>query len=308
MKALLYYKYTKIEDPQKFRDEQYELCKRLGLKGRILIADEGINGTVCGEDVACDEYKKSTSLVSGLEDMQWKEDVEDKQIFPRLRVVVRDEIVTLGLKREARDVDINNKAEYIEPEELLNMFENGEEFVIVDGRNEYEGRIGKFKNAIVPNIKSFRELPEYIQKDPEFQSIKDKPVVTYCTGGIRCEKFSALLKENGFKNVRQLHGGIHRYGNEAGGKYFEGEMYVFDGRVHVKVNSTNPVDIAECKHCKKKISRYVNCKNTQCNEQFICCEQCETKYDRSCSEKCMNLVEQNKGLPVKVAKNICGCM
>lgn len=308
MKALLYYKYTKIENPEKFRDEQYELCKKLGLKGRILIADEGINGTVCGEDAACEEYKKATNSVPGLEDMEWKEDIEKTQIFPRLRVVVREEIVTLGLRKDNKDVSIENSAEYIEPKELLELLENNEDIVLVDGRNEYEARIGKFKNAVIPNIKSFRELPEYIQKDPEFQAIKNKQIVTYCTGGIRCEKFSALLKENGFENVKQLHGGIHKYGKEAGGKHFQGEMYVFDGRINVKVNSVNPEVIAECKHCKVKISRYVNCKNTQCNEQFICCEECEQKTNRSCSEECMNLVEQNKHLARKKDRIDCGCM
>lgn len=308
MKVLLYYQYTKIEDPQKFKDEHLGLCKSLGLKGRVLIAEEGINGTVCGEASVCEQYKKIMNTKPGFEDMEWKEDDSDSQIFPRMRVVVRDEIVTLGLKKEGKDVQLEGKAEYIEPEELLNMYENGEDFVIVDGRNEYEGRIGKFKNAIVPNIKNFRELPEYIQKDPEFQKIKDKPVVTYCTGGIRCEKFSALLKENGFKNVKQLHGGIHKYSKKAGGKYFDGEMYVFDGRVHVKVNEVNPTVISECKHCGIKISRYTNCTNTQCNEQHIACEACEEKYRGACSEVCMNLIEQNKHLVRKKSREDCGCM
>ncbi|MBP9759658.1 rhodanese-related sulfurtransferase [Candidatus Dojkabacteria bacterium] len=308
MKALLYYKYSVIQSPQLFREEQLILCKSLGLKGRILIADEGINGTICGENGACEEYKKVMSEMVGFEDIEWKEDIVEKQIFPKLRIVVRDEIVTLGLKNTKEDVKIKNKAEYIEPEELLEMYENKDDFVIIDGRNEYEGRIGKFRNAIVPNIKAFRELPEYINKDAEFQSIKNKTIVTYCTGGIRCEKFSALLKENGFRNVRQLRGGIHKYSTKTGGKYFDGEMYVFDGRVHIKVNHTDHVDIAECKHCKQKISRFVNCNNSQCNEQFICCTKCEVETNKSCSIECMGLVEQNKHLSRKQPKNECGCM
>jgi UPF0176 protein len=286
MKSLLYYKYSNILDPVKFRNEQYNLCKKLGLKGRILIAEEGINGTVCGEDQTCDEYKHYVSSLNGFEDIEWKEDEVSEQIFPKLKVLVREEIVTLGLKNKSEDVKIENKADYIEPEELLQMYENSEDFVIVDARNAYEGRIGKFKNAIVPNIKAFKELPEYIKNDEKFQKIKHKQIITYCTGGIRCEKFSALLKKSGFTNVKQLHGGIHNYSKKVGGKYFDGQMYVFDSRVNVEVNKINPVDIAECKYCGTKVSRFVNCRNTQCNEQFICCVECDETYSSSCCKEC----------------------
>lgn len=280
---LLYYKYTNIENPEQLQKQQKKLCKELGIKGRILISEEGINGTVSGTPEATAEYMKTTNAYPGLEDMEWKISQGPEDAFPRLRVVVRDEIVTLGLKKDGKDVSLENSAEYIEPEELLTLYENNEDVVVIDARDEYEGRIGKFKNAIIPDIETFREFPRFVE---EIKDLKDKPVVTYCTGGIRCEKASAYLKEQGFKNVRQLHGGIHRYSEKTGGKHFEGEMYVFDKRVHTPVNTVNPTIISECHHCGTKVARYINCCNAQCNRQFICCEQCDIEYGSGCSREC----------------------
>lgn len=283
-KILLYYKYTNIENPEDLQEKQKELCKRLDIKGRILVSPEGINGTVGGEQKSVEEYMKTTNEYPGLEDMEWKISEGPVNSFPKLRVVIREEIVTLGLKRKDMDVNLAHKAEYIEPEELKKMYERKEDFVIIDGRNEYEGRVGKFKNAIVPNIKAFREFPKFVKT---IEHLKDKQIITYCTGGIRCEKASTYLKEQGFKKVKQLHGGIHRYSDLTGGENFEGEMYVFDNRVTTKVNHVNPTVIGNCHHCETKVSRFINCKNAECNQQIICCEKCEDSYKGCCSKKCI---------------------
>lgn len=264
-------------------DEQREFCEARNIKGRILISVEGINGTVVGDSEAIEEYIKFTESNPQIGPMEWKISESEHEIFPKLRVVVRDEIVTLGLKKDEKDVSLENKADYIEPEELLEMYEKEEEFYIVDARNEYEARIGKFKDAIYFDIDNFRDFPERVK---EIENLKNKPVVTYCTGGVRCEKASALLKERGFKNVRQLHGGIQRYGDVVGGKNFEGTMYVFDRRVHVPVNTVNPTIISTCYHCEVKIARYLNCCNAKCNKQIICCESCEDKMNGGCSLEC----------------------
>jgi len=276
----LYYKYTQIEDPEDLREQQYKLCQELDIRGRILVSGEGINGTIEGTTEAVQEYITQTSGYKGLEDIEWKLSEGDGTSFPRLRVVVRDEVVTFGTH-----VTIENKADYIEPEELAKLYEGGEEVIVIDARNEYESRIGKFKNALAPNIDNFRDFPAYVES---ISHLKDKPIVTYCTGGIRCEKASAYLKEVGFNNVRQLHGGIHNYSEVTGGKYFDGEMYVFDKRVHVPVNSVNPTVISTCYHCAKEVARYVNCCNARCNLQMICCEECELQYDGGCSKECQS--------------------
>lgn len=283
--VLLYYHYTPIQDPDQLRDQQFELAQRLGMKGRILISDQGINGTASGTPEAVEKYMAATNAYPGLEQLEWKISEADTHVFPRLRVVVRPEIVTLGLKAQDIDVDLNHKAPYIEPEDLLKLYEEDEDFIIIDARNDYETKIGTFKDAMVPPIKNFREFPEYVQQN--LADKKDRPVVTFCTGGIRCEKASAYLKEQGFTNVRQLHGGIHRYSDTTGGKNFQGKMYVFDDRIQVEVNTVNPSTIAKCQLCNQPSDTYRDCVNDSCNKSFIGCETCVEPLAGACSEACL---------------------
>lgn len=282
IKVLLYYKYINLENPKEIENTQRVLCQRLDLKGRILLSSEGINGTIAGAGKNVNEYIKQTEKVKEFTNMEWKVSWAKEQIFPKLRIRVRDEIVTLGLKKQ--DVKLSNRAKYIEPEELLNLYEKKEDFVIIDARNNYEARVGKFKNAITPSAHNFKDFPEFAKRLSEF---KDKEIVTYCTGGVRCEKASAYLRQNGFKKVRQLHGGIHEYAKKAAGKYFEGEMFVFDKRMLLPVNTANPTVISKCKYCQKLISRYVDCAYPTCHSLFICCEQCQQLYQSACSQECI---------------------
>jgi UPF0176 protein len=282
-RILLYYKYVPLEQPEQIRDWQKKICKELDLKGRILVSSEGLNGTLAGLPENVEKYKQATEEHPAFTDMEWKESDADEQVFPKLRVVAREEIVTLGLKKKAMDVSLENKAHYIEPEELLNLYEQDEEFLILDARNEYEAKIGTFKDALVPPIDTFRQFPEFTKTIEDY---KDKPVVTFCTGGVRCEKASAYLREQGFKNVRQLHGGIHVYAEKTGGKYFEGELFVFDKRLQMSVNKVNPTVIAKCQYCQEAITRYVDCAEKHCGVLFICCQNCETKHKGCCSESC----------------------
>lgn len=284
VKILLYYKYIAISDPEVVHDSQKALCLDLGIKGRILVSEEGINGTVAGDVGAIDEYMTETTKDERFANMEWKVSYADEQVFKKLKVVVRDEIVTLGVKKTGKDVSLDDKAAYIEPTELLELYEKDEDFVIVDARNEYEAMIGKFKNSITPDIENFRDFPQFVAK--QLSEYKDKTVITYCTGGVRCEKASAYLRENGFKNVRQLHGGIHEYGQKAGGKYFEGQMFVFDKRLHVPVNQVNPEDISQCIYCERKVTRYIDCAVVSCDSLFICCEACQSKHSGACSVEC----------------------
>jgi UPF0176 protein len=225
------------------------------LKGRILIAEEGINGTIAGLPENVDQYIADTTTNPLFSDMEWKVSWSDDEVFPKLKVVVRDEIVTLGVKKNGNDVSLDNKAQYIEPEELLHLYEKNEDFLILDARNEYEATVGKFKNALIPPIDNFREFPAFAKS---LENYKDKEIVTYCTGGVRCEKASAYLREHGFEKVRQLHGGIHEYGEKTSGKHFEGCSFLTIA--YMSVNSVNPTIISECIYCKTKIARYVDAK------------------------------------------------
>lgn len=287
---LLYYKYTNIENPTHLKQHQQELGNRLGITGRILIADEGINGTVAGTTEAIDIYMSETQKYPGLEDMEWKISEGPENSFPKLSIKIRPEIVTLGLRKNDEDVALNNSAKYIEPEELLSLYENDEEFYIIDARNDYEFKVGKFKNAITLPIRNFRELPEHLN---DIAHLKNKKVVTYCTGGIRCEKASAFLKEQGFEDVQQLHGGIHRYSDLTGGKHFEGKMYVFDGRCQIDVNHVNETIISQCHHCGEACASYTDCVNSACNLHYIACASCQEKNMNTCSDACRQIVAQN---------------
>lgn len=282
-KILLYYKYTPIQNPVELMNAQRELCQRLNLKGRILISTEGINGTVAGLEKDVDSYVLETEKNPELGKIEWKISYADEQVFPKLKIKVRDEIVTLGVKKSGPDVSIENKADYIEPQELRELYEKNADFVIIDARNMYEAEIGKFKNSVIPPIDNFRDFPAFAKS---LEQYKDKDVVTYCTGGVRCEKASAYLRENGFKKVRQLHGGIHEYGVKADGKYFEGEMFVFDKRLHVPVNKVNPETISHCQFCQTKITRFVDCVARTCDSLFVCCEACEAKHQSTCCDEC----------------------
>jgi UPF0176 protein len=284
IKILLYYKYVPLTNPAELKDAQKALCQSLDIKGRILISTEGINGTVAGDETAINEYMLQTAKIAELQDMEWKISWADEQVFPRLKVLVRDEIVTLGVKKTGTDVSLQDKAAYIEPTELLEWYENQKDFVIVDARNGYEAKIGMFKNSITPNINNFRDFPLFVTQ--QLSQYKDKEVVTYCTGGVRCEKASAYLREQGFKHVRQLHGGIHEYGEKAGGKHFEGEMFVFDKRLHLPVNTIDPSVISHCQYCSTPITRYIDCAVPSCDSLFICCEACESAHHSACSDEC----------------------
>lgn len=281
--VLLYYRYTRIEDPEQMRIEQFDFCRQHNLLGRILVAKEGINGTVSGlkaDTEAYMNYMKAHPVFQGIE---FKIDPFDKHTFNKLHVRVKSEIVRLGLGE--RDVDPNQETgKYIEPQEFREVLKNkSEDVVILDARSRYEFEVGKFPGALTLDIENFRELPEQLEA---ISHLKDKTIITYCTGGIKCEKASALLLKEGFKNVFQLHGGIVRYGHEAEGENFEGSCYVFDQRVVAPVNRVNPKVIGKCALCEAPTEQMINCANTQCNRHFLICSSCADQMEGCCSEAC----------------------
>ena len=271
---LLYYKYVPIIDPEMLRKEQYDFCSAHVLKGRIIVSSEGINGTIEGSEESCNAYREYMTSDARFADIHWKVSVgtADKTAFPRLSVKVRKEIVSLHLK-EDQDIDPNiTTGVHLKPEELRQWYEQGKEFHIVDMRNDYELEVGKFKDTVFPGISNFRDLRKDVQK---IQHLKDVPVLTVCTGGVRCEKASGLLVQEGFKDVYQLDGGIVSYMEKYPEKDFEGSLYVFDTRktVHFGDESSHKI-IGRCKKCHTATEDYANCANFFCNEHFVCCEKC----------------------------------
>lgn len=281
---LLYYIYTPITAGELFAQEHLGFCNSLGLRGRIIVASEGLNGTVSGTVEACNAYMDHLKADPRFANIDFKIDPSEGHAFQKMHVRYKPEIVHSGL----RNPQIINPAEktgkHINGEDFLKLKEDPEA-VILDVRSNYEHEVGRFKNAITLDMENFREFPEKVK---ELEHLKDKKVITYCTGGIKCEKASAFLLEQGFKDVYQLHGGIIKYGKETGGKDFDGVCYVFDNRVTVPVNSVNPEVVSKCHCCGKPSARMINCANPECNEHFPMCEDCGWKMNGSCSDACMN--------------------
>ncbi len=279
--VLLYYCYTRIEDPETFREEHHLKCLELNLKGRIIIAEEGLNGTVSGPRVYCEQYMSEVRKDPRFAHTEFKVERVRAHCFTKLHVRVKQEIVHASLP----NIDPSKKTGgYVEPEEFRKVLrEQPEDTVILDVRSNYEHRVGKFKNAITLDIENFRDFPEKVK---ELDHLKNKKVITYCTGGIKCEKASAYLLDQGFEDVHQLHGGIIKYGLEAEGEDFEGKCYVFDNRIVKDLNTVNPKVISTCYVTGQPSDRMVNCANPHCNKHIAMSEEGAWLYKGCCSEEC----------------------
>lgn len=263
-----------MKDPEAVRLWQKALCERLDLKGRILISEHGINGTVGGELGSLKAYAKETKTYFKDTQFKWSEGGRDH--FPKLQVKVRPEIVSFGaageLKVDERGVVGGGK--HLKPEQVQELVEaKGDEVVFFDGRNAYEAKVGRFKNAIVPDTRTSKDFIRELESG-KYDDLKARPVVTYCTGGIRCEILSSLMKNRGFEEVYQIDGGIQKYGEKYGDDgLWEGSLYVFDDRMGVKF-SDKAKDIGECIHCGGSTSNYENCALKSCNELVLICDDC----------------------------------
>jgi UPF0176 protein len=280
--TLLYYCYSHIQDAEQYAADHLKFCKSLGLTGRIIIADEGINGTVSGSIAQCKAYMDHIHADGRFNSLEFKIDEVDEPSFMKMHCRYKSEIVHSGL-RDPKIINPTQKTgKHLEPTEFLEM-KDRDDVIVLDVRSNYEHKMGKFKNAVTLDIDNFRDFPAMIN---ELAQYKDKKILTYCTGGIKCEKASALLLHEGFKDVYQLHGGIIKYGKEAKGEDFEGKCYVFDNRIAVDVNGVNPVTISTCRNCGTTTAKMINCANPECNAHFTQCDACGEKSDGCCSDAC----------------------
>ena len=293
-KILLYYKYVHVPKPSETVKELNKLCVELGLRGRIFIAQEGINGTVGGTDEATQAYKDVMNAHPLFNNMDFKESEGGAEYFPRLRVTAKDTIVNLGV--DTRELTAEERGTYLSPEEVHTLLsESPEDLIVLDARNNYEWRVGTFEGAEKPDIDNFRDLPEYL--DERLDDYKDKRVLMFCTGGIRCERATGYLKKkNVAKEVYHIKGGIHRYAEKYPDGYFRGKNYVFDSRITQKI--TDDI-LGTCDHCKQPNDDYTNCVNAACNKQIIVCPDCVDTYHNTCSKTCAELV-RTKQVPIRV--------
>lgn len=281
--VILFYKYINIPDPQKIRLEQLKVCGKFNLKGRIIVAEEGINGTVEGTLEDTEKYIKSMHQSPLFSDLVFKKSLGTGESFPKLSVKVRPEIVAAKMPQISPN-KITGK--YLSAEELFKWLEEKKEIYIVDMRNDYEYQSGYFEGSILSGIHNFYDLPNAL---PKLEHLKGKVVVTVCTGGVRCEKASGFLIQNGFRDVYQLEGGIQTFMEKYPNKYFKGKLYVFDNRLTIGVNV-----VGNCMHCNISCDNYVNCAYDFCHYHYICCSNCLDKETNlafcklECKEKYLN--------------------
>ena len=279
-KVISFYRYVEISDPSGFRDAIRSFCKSHDIFGRILIGEEGINASCSGtlENINLfKDFLESGALFAGLfSGLTYREqDFESGHSYHKLVVRVRNEICAFG-----ESVDLANKADYIEPSELESWYKENKDFIIIDVRNTYEYDVGHFKNATKVPTRVFSEFPAQVTK--QLASSKDKDIVLYCTGGIRCEKASAYLKEQGFSKVRHIKGGIINYVNQFPDSKWEGGLFVFDDR---KVSDVGKA-VSGCLHCDTLTNGMINCYNLDCDRLFLCCSKCSSQFNHSCSSEC----------------------
>jgi len=291
-KILLYYVFTPLADPEAIRLWQRDLCESLGLRGRILISKDGLNGTVGGDLPALKRYVRKTrqyAPFAGI-DFKWSEGTGLDEAgasldFPRLVVKVRDEIVSFG-SPESLSVDaggVVGGGTRLAPAELHALVaERGDDVVFFDGRNAFEAEIGRFKNAVVPDVANTREFAAELDSG-KYDHLKGQPVVTYCTGGIRCEVLSSLMKDRGFGEVYQLEGGIVRYGEAYGDDgLWDGSLYVFDQRMSVDFSDHAAV-LGHCQVCGDGTKNMLNCRDLSCREQLVVCPDCVALAAPACA-------------------------
>ena len=268
------------------------LCNNLSIRGRILIAQEGINGALSGTTESIRQFQKRITEYEPFEDLSFREQEVPRNVYHKLVVRCRKEMVVFGVP-----VDLTKKGTYLSPEQLQQWYDRREDFVILDARNEYESVVGKFKGARTLSLRNFRD---FASASTELGSLKNKKIVTYCTGGVRCEKVSAFLKQEGFKDVYQLQGGIINYVNQfpsnsgSRSSYFEGSCFVFDDRLVAKGSDDNSDAISICSICDTRSDAMINCHNLDCDKLVISCAACQKELKQCCSRSCAQAPRQRE--------------
>ena len=285
--TLSFYAYTKLGNPRLFRDYLFIHWEKLDVLGRIYIASEGINAQLSVPAPNFTHFKEHLDQISFLNNIRLNIAVEqDQKSFLKLKIKVRDKIVADGLDDDS--FDVTNKGIHVNASEFNELIEDPDT-VLIDMRNHYESEIGHFKNAITPDVDTFRDSLDLIEEDLKNHK-EDKKLVMYCTGGIRCEKASAYYKHKGFKNVFQLEGGIIEYTRQVKNQKLEnkflGKNFVFD---HRRAERISEDIIASCHQCGEPCDVHVNCANEACHLLFIQCEKCAARLDNCCSVECQEI-------------------
>lgn len=299
--TLSFYQYYHLQNPHLFRDHLYTVFSEIDVLGRIYVSYEGINAQISVPEENIEAFKNVMNNIQFLKDIRHNFAIEDDgKSFFKLMIKVREKIVADGL--DDKSFDVTDRGTHLKAEKF-NQLADDPNTIIVDMRNHYESEVGYFKNAILPDVETFREALPKVEKFLEDK--KDKNIIMYCTGGIRCEKASAYYKHKGFKNVFQVEGGIIEYARRAKElgieNKFIGKNFVFDERLGERISEQV---VSNCHQCGEKCDIHVNCANDACHILFIQCKECAKKYTNTCSTKCQDFNNLNEKEKLVLRKSI----
>ncbi len=277
-----FYQFFPIENPEKEADFLQTIFEKRGCKGRIYVSKEGVNAQFSGKEDEVKKLLQELKAVPSYQDISVKIQPYSEQAFYKMQVKVRE------LVAFEQTVDLSNRGEELSSEKWKEKLESPDENqILIDARNNYESAVGHFEGAILPDLDSFRDFPSYTDELLKGKDPKNTTIMMYCTGGIRCEYYSAYVKSKGFEKVYQLKGGIIQYGQEVGDDHWKGKLFVFDDRLLVSICDKNQEDIAFCHFCGEASDLYYNCANMDCNALFLACPACSTKNKGCCSSACL---------------------
>lgn len=280
--VLAFYCLTEITDPHKEVTAHKEFFRARDLKSRIYISEQGINGQMSGLISHAQEYMDWLRSDPRFANVSFKIHPHFEQAFPKATIKYRKQLVAIDC-----EVDLQERGEHVDPTQWNQMLAAKDaDTLVLDVRNDYEWEVGRFKGAELPPLETFREFPSYAKELKETRDPKKTKVMMYCTGGIRCEFYSAVMKKEGFENVYQLDGGVIQYGLDEGQDQWEGKLFVFDDRLVIPISEENAPSISHCKHCNASEDTYYNCANMDCNGLFLCCSSCAQEKRGCCCKEC----------------------
>jgi UPF0176 protein len=281
--VLAFYSLEPIDDPLELVSRHQEFFQSKDITCRIYISEQGINGQMSASPAHAQEYMEWMRVDPRFQEISYKIHESKAHVFPRKTVKYRKQLVAMDL-----EVNLRDRGESLTPLEWKAMMENlDEDTLLLDVRNTYEWEVGHFEGSTPVPCETFREFPGYADRLKEERDPTKTKIMMYCTGGIRCEFYSALLKEKGFEKVYQLDGGVIGYGLDQGATHWKGKLFVFDDRLAVPLNDEKPAPISQCRHCSTSNDVYYNCANMDCNDLFLCCITCLHAHQGCCSKECM---------------------
>jgi len=281
---LAYYLFTPIDDPQGEVSLHQAFLAEKDVSCRVYISEQGINGQLCAIREDAQLYIEWMQQRPEFKTVKFKIHPYHEHVFPRKTIKYRKQLVAIDTT-----VDLSNTGEHVPPKRWKEMLECTEdEKILIDVRNDYEWKVGRFANAELPPCETFRDFTTYADELKEKTDPKKTPIMMYCTGGIRCELYSAILKEKGFEKVYQLDGGVIGYGLEEGSTHWLGKLFVFDDRLAVPICDQESPKIGICHHCGQTNDNYYNCANMDCNHLFLCCPDCLQEFAGCCGSDCMS--------------------